>query len=217
MTKYYPLCVQLAGRKCLVVGAGSVALRKIQDLLLAGADITVVTRAAHPSVLELAESGDIKLINKPYQKEDLQKGDYFLVIAATNNDELHAQIYQEAEKRRILCNAVDDINYCSFIIPAVIERGDLSIGISTNGKTPFLSRAIRLYLEDEIGPQWGELVEYGKILRRRNKEGLASPEERAIFSDFWASRLGVEIKSGDRDKALQYIRDYIKEFGGNGN
>lgn len=138
MTTYYPLCVNLENRKCLVVGAGSIALRKIHDLLLAKADITVISRAAHPGVLELAESGAIKLITRAYQKEDL-RDDIFLVIAATNNHELHEKLYQVCEKRHVLFNAVDDLEYCNFIVPSTIMRGDLAIGISTNGHTPFLS------------------------------------------------------------------------------
>lgn len=213
MTLYYPLCVNLENRKCLVVGAGSVALRKINDLILAKADITVISRAAHPGVLELAESGAIKLITRPYQKEDLHHFDPYLIIAATNNDKLHAQIYHEAEKRHILCNTVDDINYCNFIVPSIIMHGDLAISVSTNGQTPFLSRAIRIYLEELLGPEWSEIVEFGKILRRRNKEGLATREERMIFTDFWASPLGIQIKSGDKDAAHNFVRSYIKEHG----
>lgn len=212
MTNYYPLCVQLENRKCLVVGAGSIALRKINDLLAAKADVTVISRAAHPGVLDLAENGEIKLITRPYQKEDLGKGGFYLVIAATNNEKLHAMIYDECEKHHILCNAVDDINYCNFIVPSIIMRGDLSIGIATNGKTPFLSRAIRIYLEELIGPQWGELVEFGKLVRARNQAGMATREEQMIFTDFWASPLGLQIKDGDREAAFKYIRNYIAEF-----
>lgn len=212
MTNYYPLCVKLKDRKCLVVGAGSIALRKINDLLAAKADIRVISRAAHPGVLELAESGAIKLVTRPFQKEDLHK-DLHLVIAATNNEKLHEQIYHECEKRHILCNAVDDINFCNFIVPSIITHGDLTIGISTNGQTPFLSRAIRLYLEDVIGPEWGEIVEFGKILRKRTKDGLASREERIIFTDFWGSPVGIQLKSGDKDDALAYMRKYIQEHG----
>lgn len=212
MTTYYPLCINLENRKCLVVGAGSIALRKIHDLLAAKADITVVSRAAHPGVLELAESGAIKLITRPYQKEDLHQ-DVYLVVAATNDEKLHHKIYKEAEKRHMLCNTVDDINYCNFIVPSIIMRGDLTIGISTNGKTPFLARAISLYLEDLMGPEWSEIVEFGKILRKRNKEGQVSREERMIFTDFWASPVGLQLKSGDKEIAMQYIRNYISEHG----
>lgn len=212
MTTYYPLCVNLENRKCLVVGAGSIALRKIHDLLLAKADITVISRAAHPGVLELAESGAIKLITRAYQKEDL-RDDIFLVIAATNNHELHEKLYQVCEKRHVLFNAVDDLEYCNFIVPSTIMRGDLAIGISTNGHTPFLSRAIRLYLEDLMGPEWGEIMEFGKILRQRNKDGQASREERMIFTDFWGSPVGLQLKSGDKDIALEHMRNYIKEYG----
>lgn len=212
MATYYPLCVNLENRKCLVVGAGSIALRKIHDLLEAKADITVVSRAAHPGVLELAESGAVKLITRSFQKADLGH-DVYLVVAATNDEKLHHEIYREAEKRHMLCNTVDDINYCNFIVPSIIMRGDLTIGISTNGHTPFLSRAIRLYLEDLLGPEWAEIVEFGKILRKRNKDGQASREERMIFTDFWASPVGLQLKSGDKEAALTYIRNYIKEYG----
>lgn len=214
MPNYYPLCVTLENRMCLVIGAGSIALRKINDLLAAKAEVVVISRAAHPGVLDLAESGAIKLITRPYQKEDIQHYNPYLIIAATNNEKLHAQIYAEAEKRHILCNTVDDINFCNFIVPSIIMYGDLTISVSTNGNTPFLSRAIRIYLEHILGPEWGEIVEFGKILRKRNKEGVATREERMIFSDFWASPLGLEIKSGDKDSALEFVRNYIKENDG---
>lgn len=213
MTYFYPLYIRLEGRKCLVVGAGSVALRKIHDLLDGKAEITVISRAAHHGVLELAEQGAIKLILRPYQKEDLEKGGYYIVIGATNDEKLHLSIYKTAEKRHILCNIVDDLDYCNFIVPSIVRRGELSIGISTDGQTPFLSRAIMVYLEGVIGPEWGELVEFGKILRSRNKHGQASKEERAIFTDFWASPLGMEIQSGNREDAMKFIRKYIKEKG----
>lgn len=212
MTNYFPLCVNLENRKCLVVGAGSIALRKIHDLMAAGADITVISRAAHPGVLELAENGAIKLITRSYQKEDLRQ-DLHLVIAATNDEKLHQRIFEEAEKRHMLCNSVDDLSYCNFIMPSIVRRGDLTVGISTNGYTPFLSRALRIYLEDVIKPEWEEVVEFGKILRKRNKEGLATPEERLIFTDFWASPLGAQLHDGGEEAALTYIRDYIKKYG----
>lgn len=212
MTTYYPLCVNLENRKCLVVGAGSIALRKIHNLIEAKADITVISRAAHPGVLELAESGSIKLITRPFQKEDLKNG-WHVIIAATNNEKLHALIYTEAEKRHILCNTVDDINFCNFIVPSIVTRGDLTISISTNGHTPFLSRAFKAYIEEHFGPEWGHLVSFGKILRQRTKDGLASREERMIFTDFWASPLGLQFKSGDRESALAYINNYVMEYG----
>lgn len=212
MTTYYPLCVNLENRKCLVVGAGSIALRKINNLIEAKADVTVISRAAHPGVLELAENGSIKLITRPFHKEDLKDG-WHLVIAATNNEKLHAMIYAEAEKRHILCNTVDDINFCNFIVPSIVSRGDLSISISTNGHTPFLSRAIKAYIEEHFGAEWGQLVTFGRILRQRNKDGLASRDERMIFIDFWASPLGLQFRSGDREAALAYIANYIVEYG----
>lgn len=211
MATFYPLCVNLEDRKCLVVGAGSVALRKIKNLLDAKADITVVGRAAHPAVQDLAEEGAIKLVSRAYINEDLD--DKYLVIAATNNNELHAKIYKAAAKKGILCNSVDDLANCSFIMPSILKRGDLSIGVSTNGTTPFLARAIRDYLGKVLTSEWDELIEFGKILRKRNQQGKANAEEQLMFTDLWHSPLGIMIYDGKNDEALAYMRDYIAREG----
>lgn len=211
MTTFYPLCVDLEDRKCLVVGAGSVALRKIRNLVDAKADVIVVSRAAHPVVLDLAEEGQITLITRPYMKEDLD--DKYLVVAATNNHELHAKIFKAATKKGMLCNAVDDLANCNFIVPSILKRGDLTISVSTNAATPFLARAIREYLGTILTTEWDELIEFGKILRKRNQQGKATAEEQLMFTDLWHSPLGIMICEGRTEEAMAFMQDYIGREG----
>src|SRR5579863_6966695 len=165
----FPLFLKLEGRACLVVGAGRVAESKIESLIRSGAKVRVVAPQATESVREAARSGAIVWEQRGYQPSDL--AGVFLVVAATSSPELHAEIFEQARREGVLCNAVDEPDRCDFYYPAVVRRGPLQIAISTSGLFPALAQRLRQDLELQFGPEYGAWIE--EIARSR-KELLAS-------------------------------------------
>ena len=165
----FPLFLKLEGRACLVVGAGRVAESKIESLVRSGAKVRVVAPEATEAVRKAARSGAIVWEQRSYQPSDLAGA--FLVIAATSSPELHAEIFQQARRAGVLCNAVDEPERCDFYYPAVMRRGPLQIAISTGGLFPALAQRLRQDLELQFGPEYGAWIE--EIASTR-KELLAS-------------------------------------------
>lgn len=151
--KYYPLFLDLRGRPCLVIGGGAVAERKVAALLQAGGTVTVVSPTLTPQLHQWGETGAIVVHQRAYCPGDLQG--FVLVFAATNDAELHRCIANEAAARGALLNVVDQPALCSFIVPAVVSRGDLTIAVSTSGASPALAGKIRRTLEQQFGPEYG--------------------------------------------------------------
>ena len=151
--EYYPVNLDIKKRKCLVVGGGRVGTRKVLTLLDCGARVTVVSPDAKEKLIELANSGAITLEKRQYRETDLDG--IFLVIGTTDDEELNHQISIAAEKHNMLCNIADRPKVCNFILPSIVNRGDLTISISTSGKSPALAKKLRMELEEVL-----------KILRR---------------------------------------------------
>jgi siroheme synthase-like protein len=136
-----PIWIRLERRPVLVVGAGTVALAKIESLRPTGAKITVVAPATAPQFHELVENGDVTWHRRTFDPSDLDG--IFLVVAATNDSAINRAVYEEALRRNILCNAVDDPPNCDFYFGSVVTRGDLQIAISTAGESPALAQRLR--------------------------------------------------------------------------
>jgi uroporphyrin-III C-methyltransferase/precorrin-2 dehydrogenase/sirohydrochlorin ferrochelatase len=181
-----PIFLKLAGRRCLLVGAGNVALDKIGSLLKTGLQLRVVAPEALPEVRLLAAEGKIEWIERGFELTDLD-GNY-LVIAATDSPEVNSAVYQGAVERGILCNSVDDIPNCDFFFGSVVRRGDLQIAISTAGESPafaqHLRREIDKMLPEDIGP-W--LEKLGQ-LRREILKTLPRSEDRKLLLHQLAQR-----------------------------
>jgi len=156
-TDMFPIFLKLDGRRALVVGAGTVAEGKIRGLLEARASIQVVAPEAVLQVQKWAGEGVVAWKARGFQPSDLDQ--VSLVIAATSSSELNAQVFKEAQARKVLCNAVDDPENCDFYYPAVVRRGDLQIAISTNGRSPALAQRLRQELEEQFGPEYEQWVE----------------------------------------------------------
>jgi siroheme synthase-like protein len=148
----FPAFLKLTNRRVLVVGGGSIAAQKIPGLLEAGASIHVISPKLSPQLAEWVRNRQIDWSPKPFEPSDLDGA--FLVIAATSLRDLNAQVYREADRRNILCNAVDDIDHCHFYYGSIVQRGDLQIAISTNGKSPALAQRLRKELEEQFGPEY---------------------------------------------------------------
>ncbi len=156
---YYAAFLDLRGKRCVVVGGGQVALRKVEGLLEAGAAVTVIA----PQSVEMPAG--VSVIRRAFQPGDVEGA--WLVIAATNDESVNAQIAIEAERRGIFINVVDDPAHCSFILPAVVRRGAFCLAISTGGASPAFARRLRERLEKEFGAEYGALVDLLQTLRRR--------------------------------------------------
>ncbi len=166
MTSLFPMFLKLEARQCLVIGAGKVAEPKIGGLLDTGARIRVVALAASSAVREWARVGKIELELRAFSAEDLDGA--FLAIVATNSRSLNERVYQQAQRRGVLCNVVDVPDLCDFFYPAVVRRGDLQIAVSTSGQSPSLAQKIRQQLEKQFGPGYtawvAELGETRKLI-----------------------------------------------------
>jgi siroheme synthase-like protein len=154
----FPAFLKVENRLVIVIGGGSIATQKIPSLLQAGARARVISPELHPHLAEYVRRREIDWHPKPFSPDDLEGA--FLVIAATSIRELNASVFAEAERRNILCNSVDDIDHCHFYYGSVLQRGDLQIAISTNGKSPALAQRLRLELEQQFGPEYAAWLEW---------------------------------------------------------
>jgi precorrin-2 dehydrogenase/sirohydrochlorin ferrochelatase len=156
--------MKLAGKQCLVVGAGKVGEPKIGGLIDTGARIHVVAIAASGQVHEWADAGKIELELRAFSTTDLDGK--FLAVVATASRSLNEHVYREAQERGVLCNVVDVPEYCDFFYPAVVRRGDLQIAISTGGQSPSLAQKLRQQLERQFGEGYTAWVEQLGATRR---------------------------------------------------
>lgn len=169
--------LKLEGQGCLVVGAGTVAEGKIAGLLEAAAKVRVVAPEATKQVKSWAASGHIEWLARPAEPSDLQG--MFLVVAATNSQELHENIHAEARRRGVLCNVVDVPELCDFYYPAVAQRGTLQIAVSTSGQSPALAQRLRKELEEQFGPEYEAwLQQLGEEREKLFAANNMDPEER---------------------------------------
>jgi siroheme synthase-like protein len=156
MARFYPVLLHLDHRPCVVIGAGPVAEQKVNGLLDAGARVTVICPAPSPRLLALAADGSIDLRRRPYTPGDLDGA--FLVIVSADDRAVRHEVWLEAERRRIPINAVDDMPHCSFIAPAIYRQGDLTVAVSTAGKSPALAVNVRNRIGDLLGPEYGAFL-----------------------------------------------------------
>jgi precorrin-2 dehydrogenase/sirohydrochlorin ferrochelatase len=160
----FPIFLKLAGKPCVVVGAGNIAESKIESLLTAEARVTVIAPEALPRVQEWAASGELTWHQREYSDGDLAGA--FLVVAGTATAAVNRAVFAEAAAADILCNAVDDPPYCDFYFPSIVRRGDLQIAISTAGESPAFAQQLRKELNAQLPLDLGEwLMELGRLRR----------------------------------------------------
>jgi precorrin-2 dehydrogenase/sirohydrochlorin ferrochelatase len=174
--KYYPLFMDLGGRECLVVGAGAVAARKARSLLDCGAVVTVVGEAPAAAFRALERRG-VVLRERRFRASDV--GRQALVIAATDDRSVNAAVSAAARRRGIPVNAVDDPPNCTFIVPAVVRRGDLTVAISTGGKSPAAARLVKEQIAALLGEEHAALVRLLGAHRGRMKDLVQGQGRRA--------------------------------------
>ena len=211
--RLYPIQLNLHRKPVLVVGAGSVGLRKAQRLLEAGARVLVVTRKAHPQVLELERGtqpagGWLHVEERNFRPDDL-KGS-FLVFACTDDRDLNQTILELANEQGILAQSATDPASNDFHVPSEIRRGEFSLAISTGGGSPALAKAIRERLEEIFPEAFGDYVELlARVRTRQLEQGELSDENAAKFRALVAGDLEAAVLAGDWDKAEQVLAEQL--------
>lgn len=204
---YLPINLDVRGRPCLVVGGGEVGERKVRSLLDCGAEVCLVSRELTQGLENLAESGAIRHVDREYRTEYLNG--VALVFAATNDTELNGRVSREAQARGIWINVADQPEFCTFIVPASVRRGDLTITVSTGGRSPALAARIRASLEEEFGPAYGQFVRLMGLIRARVlANGRPAGENREYFRRLVDSDLLERLAGNDRagvDRRLKEI------------
>jgi precorrin-2 dehydrogenase/sirohydrochlorin ferrochelatase len=207
--KTYTIClIGLQARQTIVIGGGRVAARKVEGLLAVDAQVKVISPVLIPELQKLVDSGAISYTSRAYQEGDLENA--FLAIAATDNLAVNQAIWNEASRRGCLVNVADDPEHSSFILPAILQRGEMSVAISTGGGSPALARRLREYLENIIGTEYGTLTELLAELRPEIKASYPPGKARlqAALRVVDSNILHV-IQNQGRDAALTYAREQL--------
>ena len=208
--KYYPVHLDINNRNCLVVGGGGVGTRKVRTLLACGARVTVVSLEASRQLNDLATSGEIKLEERSYQSNDLSG--MFLVIGATNDEELNRQISGDADRLNTLCNIADRPEVCNFILPSIVHRDDLVITISTSGKSPALAKKLRKALENQFGEEYGQLLRLMGAIRKKLLRQAHEPEaHKPLFEQLLNSDLLGMLQENKIDDINALLFDILGE------
>ena len=202
MPAHYPVYLNLTGKKCLVFGGGPIAEDKIAKLQSTGAQVTIVSPTVTPNLQAWAHRGDFQWQPREYQAGDMEGA--FLSIAATNDRQVNHEIFQEAERLGVLINVVDDPEQGTFIAPAVVRRGQVTLAISTGGASPALARKLREALTEDAVLEWADLARVLSLARKVvKKRGLTVDPQR------WQCCITTELlqlaQSGHEDQALSSL------------
>jgi precorrin-2 dehydrogenase/sirohydrochlorin ferrochelatase len=209
MRKFYPMMVDLTGKRCLVVGGGAVAERKVALLVECGAEVDVVSPKATARLTALASSGRIRLRRRPVRAADLPGA--FLVVVATDDPRVNREVAERVRRAGGLVNVADDPAACSVLVPSVIRRGDLTVAISTGGGSPALARKLRQRLEQTVGPEYEAFVAALRLLRERARRAIADPEDRqAIYRRAVESDLFEAAARGDSAAVAARIEELVR-------
>jgi len=195
----YPVNLVLEGRRCLVVGGGRVAVRKVEGLLACGAQVQVVALRLDP---ELIDNPEVTCDQRAWEVDDLLG--VWLVIAATDDPMVNRAVYQAGERAGIWVNGADDPANCSFTLPSVARRGDLQVAVSTGGRSPALASWLRRRYEAELGPEYAVLLD----LLSTEREGFKAAGRSTEGLD-WQSALDSDMLSLIRNGDLSHARERL--------
>jgi precorrin-2 dehydrogenase/sirohydrochlorin ferrochelatase len=205
----FPLFINLKGKRCVIIGGGIVAERKIKVLLGFEPELVVISPTATEAIKQLQSQGVITYITDIYQPKYLDNA--HLVIAATSENQLNETIYSEAVRRQLMINVVDDPEKCTFIFPSIIKRDDLVIGISTSGCFPALSKNIRERIEQVVPPICDNILYILKTCRKRAGMEITNAEQRSEMLNQIAAAL-VSGAVSTSDELQQLIDNKFREF-----
>jgi siroheme synthase-like protein len=171
----YPANLIVAGRRCVVVGAGRIASRKIEALLAAGADVRVIAPEIGSEVRAWADKGDLEVVERAFAPADVDGA--WLVTAATGDPDVDHAVFLAGEERRVWVNAADDPANCSFTLMSVVRRGDIVVTVGTGGRSPALAAWLKTRFEDELGPEYETLLDLLSEAREELRATGRSSEE----------------------------------------
>ncbi len=212
MPNYYPLMLDVRGRQAIVIGGDRVAAEKAAALAASGAFVSVLSQEFCAELLALAEQKRVTLRRKAYEPGDL--ADAFVVIAATNDLQLIQAIWAETQERGQPVNIVDVPEYCSFILPSVLRRGQLTIAVSTEGTNPGLAKRIRQSLEELFPPAYGTYIQLAALARAYLRENGVSYDRRDdFFRDFFTSDVLPQLAAGDTAQATVAAAALLQIYG----
>jgi precorrin-2 dehydrogenase / sirohydrochlorin ferrochelatase len=215
---FYPVYLNLKARRVVVIGGGEIAERKIESLLDAEASILVISPEVTPRIAFLSAQRRIEVVNRRYMPGDCASA--ALVLSATGDPEVSKAVYTEASALGVFINTADQPAQCSFIMPAVIRRGDIGVAISTSGTSPALAARLRRKISGVIGPEYARLAELLSRARpeiRNNvgtEEGRKHLHYRIIDSDIITLLKSEDIGPAER-RLKQIIEDFVAETGEN--
>lgn len=205
--KAYPVFFDLTQRRCVVIGGGAVAERKVAGLVESGATVTVISPNLTPSLQRQVDAGVVRYVARPYRSGDL--GGFFLAFTTTGDALVDTTIFADGRAAGVLVNSADDPARCDFFLPAVIRRGDMAIAVSTGGTSPALARVMREELQSMVGEDYTLLVEIAAAMRRKVRSG-----KHVLTGDQWASALKEPtfrqyVRAGQRDAAVARLRTVL--------
>ncbi|MFZ7110118.1 MAG: precorrin-2 dehydrogenase/sirohydrochlorin ferrochelatase family protein [Desulfatiglandales bacterium] len=205
---YYPILLDLKGKKALVVGGGKVARRKIDTLLEYGARVHVIAKELNDTLREYADGGRVRYLGSEFIETHLN--DVFLVIAATDDARMNQEISVAARSRGLLINAVDQPADCNFIVPSILRRGNLQIAVSTSGRSPALARKVREDLENAFGFEYAELLNLlGQLRKTVLARCLSGAENKKIFYELVHSPLIEALAKGDWGRGASIVNGIL--------
>ena len=192
----------------MIIGGGRVACRKVTGLLADGGRVRVISPEVVPELAELARAGKIEWQQKSYTAGDLENA--FLVFAATDDPVTQAQVYRQAGREGQLVNVADDPEQCNFQVPATCRRGDLTLAVSTNGKSPALAAMIREELEGRFGEEYEVLLDLMAQLRNRLGRGDDTQAQRKkIYKKILHDDILEWIRAGETEKLRTHLEKVL--------
>jgi precorrin-2 dehydrogenase / sirohydrochlorin ferrochelatase len=204
------MMARLTGKPCLVVGGGPIAERKIRSLLNAEALVMVITQTSTEQIKQWAKEGLITLFHRSFQSSDVQGA--VLVIAATNVAAVNLQVFESIHSNQWI-NIVDRPDLCTFIVPAVVERGDLVLTVSTSGQSPMFAKKMKKKLDAWIGEEYGEYLEFLGEARKKILNLNLDPSKKAEFLSHLLDDCFLEqTKEGKLEERDQLLSDLLKKF-----
>lgn len=206
---YYPVFLDLKGKRAVVVGGGMVAQRKIETLLEHGAEVHLIARALTPELVRDVRAGKVKHLGEEFRESHLEGA--FMVIAATDDADLNRRVSRSAQERMLLINAVDQTDDCNFIVPSSLRRGDLLIAVSTSGKSPAMARKVRRDLEKYFGSEYEPFLNLmGRLRKEILSRGLSQKENSRIFGMLVESSILEAIGREAWEEAASTLSDIVQ-------
>ena len=212
MPNYYPIMLDVRGRPAVVIGGDAIAAEKAGALCACGARVTVISPTFCTQLQTEGEQGRVTLRRKAYERGDTAGA--FVVVAATSDPGLVEEIWAETQESGQLVNIVDVPARCTFILPSILRRDQLTIAVSTEGASPSLAKRIRQHLESLFPPAYGPYLRLATAARARLRENGVSYKRRdAFFGDFFASDVLAQLAEGDEAAAQATTAELLQRHG----